>query len=155
MLRYFFVSIAIAVAVYIALRLTVGGVILPAVDPRVASDMFFLVPGLVAVFIAAWVIRPAVRAHSLLGPVFATLAYPFVAGGLFVLGMNIFGDPDSVDLVENLEGTVSILQGVPFTVIESLRVTIPLSIVAVFLLRSADPPEKMRKKNLATVDPYG
>ncbi len=154
MLRYFFVSIAIAVVAYIALRLTIGAAIMPAIDPRVAADTYFFLPGLAAVFVGAWVIRPAIRAHGLLGPVFATLAFPFVSGILFVLAMNVFGGTEGTDFVDNLEGTVAVVKAVPVKVIETLRVTIPLAIVSVYALRSSDPPEKLKKKNLATVDPY-
>ena len=154
MLRYFVFAVGIAIASYVALRLTVGSVILPMIDPRVAADTMFIVPGVVAVICGAVFLRPLVRAQTLLGPILAVLAYPFVAGIFCSIGLTVFGGSETEDFLSTFEGTFAVIRAAPVLVVESVIVTIPLAAVAIFLLRRSDPPETLKKRNLATVDPY-
>ena len=155
MLRYFLVAIVVSIVSYVTMRLTVGGVILPAIDPRVAADSMFIAPGIAAVMLGAVFLRPLIRAQVLLGPVLAILAYPFVVGIFCSIGLTVFVGPETPDFMDTFEGTTAVMRSSPHLVVGSIAVTMPLAALAVFAQRRSDPPEVMKKKKLATVDPYG
>ena len=154
MLRYFFVSVAIAIVSYVTLRLTVGSVVLPSIDPRVAADTLWIMPGIVAVLFGSIVLRPLVRGQGILGPILACLAWPFLTGIFCSIGLTVFGGAETPDFLETFEGTFAVISASPVIVVGTVSVTIPLAGAAVIALRRADPPETLKKKNLATVDPY-
>ena len=154
MLRYFFVAVGLAIVSYLVLRSAIGVWILPAVEKEVARDPAFFVPAVVSMVFGVFFLRPFIRAHSFFGPVIASLLAPFLVGFFFTISLTIFGGSSSSYFVETFDDTFALLRGVPFVAMESLRVTVPLAGVVAFLLRRSDPPEMIKRRNLATVDPY-
>ena len=154
MLRYFFVAVGLSILSYLVLRSTIGVWILPAVETKLARDPAFFVPAVVSIVVGVFFLRPFIRAHSFFGPVIASLLSPFLVGFFFMISLTIFGGSTSSLFVESFEDTFMLMREVPFAAMESLRVTAPLALVVAFLLRKSDPPETLKRRNLATVDPY-
>ena len=148
MLRYFVVSLVVAAGLYLTMRFTVGTVVLSDMDPSVAQESHYLLPALVAGFLTAWIARPAVRGQTIATPLFAAVAFPFVAGCLMGGLLAILGrtEAESGDFVSSWEAFFYAVIDAPLYVFGTLPVSIPVSLVAVFALRRSDPPEAMGEK---------
>ncbi len=155
--RYFCTSVLLSGIVYGVLRFSVGVVVLPDLDPAQAKSSDYLVPGLVAAFCTAWLLRPLIRGQYFVAAIFGMFLFPFLAGMLFVI-MGLVFDLNALQLeglVENLQLLFIELTRVPLWVGETAKIGFPLASVVVYLLRRSDPPEVLKSKSkLASVDPY-
>jgi len=157
MLRYFIVSVVVAAVAYVAMRFTIGTAILTDLPAELAQDSYYVVPGLFAAFISCWLLRPVVRAHSFMGPMLATVLYPFFVGSavtvyLFVAGRS---QEESMDVVGSMDGTIQAVIDAPLYVLGSLPVAFPIAGLAVFALRKSEPGEAMTdKKEKAQAGPF-
>ena len=148
MARYFFVSLFVAAIYYVLLRSTIGTVVWTEVDESLAKDGSFFFPALIGGVVACWVTRPAVRAQSFVGPVFASALFPFVAGCVLAACTMIFGrSPEEVqDFVGSVESTFYTVLDAPLYVAKTLAVSMPAAFIGVIALRASDPAEQMREK---------
>jgi len=155
--RYFCSSILLSGIVYGVLRFSAGVVVFPDIDPALAKSSDYVIPGLVAVFFSAWVLRPLIRGQQFVAAIFGMFLYPFLAGMLFVIMDLVFNlNALQVDgLLETLQLLFIEMTRVPLWVGETAKLAFPLAAVVVYLLRRSDPPEMLKSKSkLASVDPY-
>ena len=154
---YFVVSLLASAGVYLAMRFTIGTVVLRDLPPDVARDFHYLFPAFFAAFITSWLLRPAVRGHTFAGPVFATAVFPFLAGGIFAILLSLFGktQQEYSDFVTSFSITFAAVKGSFGMVFQTLPVAVPAAFTAVMAMRRSDPPEAMNEKKKSPVPaPY-
>jgi hypothetical protein len=155
--RYFFFSVLVAVGLYLAMRFSIGAVVLTGVQRAAAEDVSYMVPGIFAGVVTSWLLRPMIRARTLVGPCVAAGLFPFVAGVVFGAALTIFGRTAeaSTDFVVNISKTFHAGLDAPSWVLRTLPVSIPAAFIAVFVLRRSDPTEALTdKKGPPQAAPY-
>lgn len=148
---YFIFSLVASAGVYLVGRFTVGTVVLRDFHPDVVGDFHYLLPAFFAAFISCWLLRPAVRGHTFAGPVFASLVFPFFAGGIFAILLSLFGKTQAeyTDFQTSFSITFSAVRESIGIVVRTLPVSIPAAFAAVMAMRRSDPPEAMSGKQSA------
>jgi len=142
------VSIVVAAGLYLALRFTVGSVILRDLPPDVPRDFHYLFPGVLSAFATSWLLRPMVRGQTFAGPLFATGLFPFFAGCMLAGFLAVFGRTaeQAADFVTSISLTFGAISDAPRMILRTLPVTLPAAFISVMALRRSDPPEAMSAK---------
>jgi hypothetical protein len=153
-LLYLALSGVIASVSYVLLLLLEGLSLVGGPEQTLAAGSSLLVPWLIGVISTLVFLRPMVRARTILGPVLAALALPFVSGVACSIGLAVFGGLSSVALVVQVQQTYNLIQSSQIIVVGTVLWSLPVSAAAVVLLRRSDPPELLAHGKLATVDPY-